>query len=191
MMGRRTLSKRRHDGQPAKGERVGPGLPASVLGNSSGPSQWTGFLLHRAHQAAKVLYETHLAELSLQPHQVGILQLLASNGPMVQARLGDKLQIDKATIVPNLNKLESSGLVVRRTHHEDNRAFVVYLLPAGLQMLKRAEKVNRLVSGRLLAALSTAEKEQLHLLLSKLVSSQPTSDKTVTHGSSALRHNQA
>ena len=65
---------------------------------------------------------------------------------MVQARLGDRLGVDKAAIVPNLNGLESSGLVERRNHLEDDRAFVVYLLPAGLQMLKRAEKVNRLVS---------------------------------------------
>ena len=173
-MRRRTLPKKRNDAQPAKALSLALRLPEKpVRENSSGPLQWTGFLLHQAHEAAKELYDTHLSELGLRPHQVGILQLLAANGPMVQARLGDRLGVDKAAIVPNLNRLESSGLVERRNHPEDDRAFVVFLLPAGLRMLNRAEKVNKLVSERLLAALSTSEKEQLHLLLRKLVSSHP------------------
>jgi DNA-binding MarR family transcriptional regulator len=101
---------------------------------------------------------------------VGILQLLAG-GPLVQARLGELLGIEKAAMVPFLDQLEAQLLVERRPHPDDGRAFAVYLKPHGISRLREAEAINQEASEELFAALSDAERRSLHGILSKMVCS--------------------
>lgn len=134
-------------------------------------SCWTGFVLHWVADLGEQFFTNTVAPLGLRPNQVVILQLLASEGPIVQARLSDKLRVDKATMVNLLNELESQGLIERQPHRCDRRAFEVHILEAGLQRLQEAEKVSIAATKHFFGALTLTEQQTLHNLLSRLATS--------------------
>lgn len=134
-------------------------------------SCWTGFVLHWVADLGEQFFTNTVAPLGLRPNQVVILQLLASEGPIVQARLSDKLRVDKATMVTLLNELESQGLIERQPHRCDRRAFEVHILEAGLQRLQEAEKVSIAATKHFFGALTPTEQQTLHDLLSRLATS--------------------
>ncbi|MBB5378106.1 DNA-binding MarR family transcriptional regulator [Deinococcus metalli] len=119
------------------------------------------------------LYATGMAAIGLQPPHVAILQILADEGPMNQNRLAARTRIDKAPLVGHLNVLETSGLVERRPHPTDRRAFEVHLTLTGRDKLAQAERVNADVTDRFFAPLAPDERRTLHALLTRLASSHP------------------
>lgn len=129
------------------------------------------FMLFHVTELAGQMYAQAMTTIQLKPQQVGILQLLENEGPMVQARLSDYLSADKAKMVGLLNDLESQGLVARRPNPHDKRSFLVHLLDTGRDRLKEAAKVNDLVNEQFFADLSQDERANLHQLLARLASS--------------------
>lgn len=161
---------RRRD-RPTKHSKKLPGEAPHDKPSSPVVFRWTGFLLHRVHEISRELYETRMAEMDLRPHQVGILQVLAAEGPTVQARIADKLRIDKAALVHNINGLEDAGLVERKNHPDDGRSFIVHLKTKGILRVQEAEKMNAKISDELFQALSASERGTLRALLTKIVNS--------------------
>jgi DNA-binding MarR family transcriptional regulator len=131
-------------------------------------SQSTGFVLHWVSKLAEQIYTNAVATIGLRPYQVAILQMLEAEGAMVQARLSDRLHIDKATMVTLLNELEQQRLVERRPHPSDRRAFEIHLLEAGQQRVREAEQVSVVATKQFFSALSPIEQQTLHELLSRL-----------------------
>lgn len=131
-------------------------------------SQWTGFALGWVSGLGLQFYEAALAPLHLRAGQLAILTLLDNEGAVVQARLSERLQIDKATMVSLLNDLEQQGLIERRPHPSDRRAFEVHLLEPGQQRIKQAEHVSAVATKRFFGVLTAVEQQTLHTLLSRL-----------------------
>lgn len=131
-------------------------------------SRWTGFVLCWVANLGSQFYETAIAPLQLVPGQLAILTLLESDGAIVQARLGKRLRIDKATMVGLLNDLEQQGLVERRPHAHDRRAFEIHLLDLGRQRIQAAEEVSIAAMKQFFGALSEDEQQTLHSLLVRL-----------------------
>ncbi|BDP43845.1 hypothetical protein DAETH_38140 (plasmid) [Deinococcus aetherius] len=139
-------------------------LPASL-------ARWTGYALFWVTDLAGQLYAAGMARIGLQPPHVAILQILSDEGPMNQNRLAKRTRIDKAPLVGLLNALETQGLVERRPHPSDRRAFAVHLTQAGTAKLAAAEEVNAEVTARFFAPLVPAERQTLHDLLTRLATS--------------------
>lgn len=131
-------------------------------------SHWTGFVLHWVTELGAQFYTHAMAPLKLSPLQVGILQLLAGEGSMVQARLGEKLRVDKATMVNLLNDLEEQDLIERRPHPSDGRAYEVHLLNAGEQRIQEAERASIEANKQFFAALTPEEQRTLNELLKRI-----------------------
>jgi MarR family transcriptional regulator, lower aerobic nicotinate degradation pathway regulator len=135
------------------------------------PGAPTGFLLSWVAAGAGRAYDAGLAELDLDAHSVGVLELLA-DAPVVQARLSEQLGVFKPQMVPLVNRLQERGLVVRRPHPNDRRAVLVHLLDDGREMLDRATEVGRRVSADVFAPLTAMQRaafdEALGLLAAHL-----------------------
>lgn len=140
---------------------------------------WTGFVLHWVTELGSQFYARAMAPLNLRPLQVGILQLLAGEGAMVQARLGEKLRVDKATMVTLLNDLEVQGLIERRPHASDRRAYEIHLLEAGKQRLQTAEELSIEAAQQFFSTLTHQEQQTLNELLRRVATSN-VSRKAIT-----------
>lgn len=157
--------KRRMEG-PERGRGVQPDV--AKVGGPPSLEVWTGHLLHWVSQQARDRYMDALNGLHLSPLQVGILQLLAVEGPFVQARLGERLRMDKGALSREVANLVDQRLVMRQPHGGDRRASVVVLCVKGQERLVEAERVNAAVTQEFFAPLTDGEIAHLHVLLRRL-----------------------
>lgn len=127
------------------------------------------FLLFRASAKSIALANQMLAELALNARQVGILTLVTEWEPMTQKDLGDVLGIDRTTMVALLDDLEEKGYAARQRHPHDRRAFLVHPTEAGRRAKVAAVRILDEQQRQFLAPLGVAEREQLAVLLKRLL----------------------
>jgi DNA-binding MarR family transcriptional regulator len=139
--------------------------------NENGPpaelARWTGFLLAWVAASGGVHYERALDSVGLTAQQLGVLVLLR-DGPLVQARLSERLNVFKPVMVTLVNELEAMGLVARRAHPSDRRAVLVHLLPAGTRRIREAERVSERASEEFFAPLTARQRQTFHHLRTTL-----------------------
>jgi DNA-binding MarR family transcriptional regulator len=110
--------------------------------------------------------------VGLEPRQFGLLRLLADAEGHSQRALGETLRIPPNRMVTLVDALERKGLIERRTHPEDRRAYAVSLTAAGSAALETAFKAAFAVEAEICAPLSAEERTQLLGLLTKLAQAQ-------------------
>ena len=137
-------------------------LPASLI-------PFTGFLLNKAAQQAREMFEDSIAPLNIRAKHFGLLSLLNETGPISQQVAGARLRVDRTTMVFLLDEMERLKLVVRRRHPTDRRAHAVCLTSKGKQVRKKALKIARSVHERLTCPLSKHERATLNALLQALL----------------------
>ncbi|MFG1826821.1 MarR family winged helix-turn-helix transcriptional regulator [Microbispora bryophytorum] len=130
------------------------------------------FLLGRLYMRALDLEARRLEALGVTVKQQAVLALLADEGPMTQQHLGQRLGIDRTTVVTVVDGLEQARLVERRRSPADRRAYLLTLTPDGV---RAGEQGHGLVSGaeaELLGALGEDERRTLTELLGRAVQGQ-------------------
>jgi DNA-binding MarR family transcriptional regulator len=131
------------------------------------------FLLYRAAEASHALANQMLAEVGLSARQAGILTMVTELEPMTQRALGDALRVDRTTMVVLIDDLEERGLVVRKRHPRDRRAFLVCPTDAGRAAKAAAIRILDDQQRRFLAPLSQEERAQLGEFLKRLHTAAP------------------
>ncbi|GGW68981.1 MarR family winged helix-turn-helix transcriptional regulator [Streptomyces xantholiticus] len=143
---------------------------------SEGPpealTRWTGFLLNWVAAHAREAYEQVVAQVGLKPQHLGVLTQI-QHGPMIQARLSDRLRVFKPVMVTLVNELEAMGLAERRPHASDRRAMEVHILPAGLDKVREVDRLSEQASAEFFSPLTSKEQQSLHGLLTKLAKDGP------------------
>jgi DNA-binding MarR family transcriptional regulator len=98
-----------------------------------------------------------------------MLALLTDTDGLTQQQIAEQLRIHRNVMVGLVDELEAKGLAERRRHPTDRRAYTVHLLPAGRELLARADRVfDAFEDDDLLAALTTAERRTLTDLLHRV-----------------------
>jgi DNA-binding MarR family transcriptional regulator len=110
-----------------------------------------------------------LAELRLNARQAGILTMVTERKPMTQKDLADALGIDRTTMVALLDDLEEKGYAARQRHPHDRRAFFVHPTEAGRHAQAAAVRTLDEQQRQFLAPLTAGEREQLAVLLKRLL----------------------
>jgi DNA-binding MarR family transcriptional regulator len=144
------------------------------------------FLLYRAAEASHALANQMLAEVGLAARQAGILTMVSELEPMTQKALADALGIDRTTMVALIDDLEEQGLVARKRHPRDRRAFLICPTDAGRAAKKAAVAILDEQQRRFLAPLTQEERTHLGELLTRLHASAPAGARQPTP--SAARH---
>jgi DNA-binding MarR family transcriptional regulator len=132
-------------------------------------ARWTGNLLYLVTNMGARYYAEVVAPLGLNPYQVAVLQVLADEGAMRQARLTDRTGIDKATMVGVLNDLERQKLIERHPSPTHKRAFDIYLTAQGNTQVQRVEQVSQHAEEQFYKVLSPLERQTLRALLLRLI----------------------
>ncbi len=136
-------------------------LPASL-------SVWTGYLLSRAAQQCRDYFDGLVEPLGIKGKHFGVLTVLGEEKPLAQIEIGERLGVDRNTMVLLLDDLQRQGLVTRRRDPRDRRAHLVELTDAGRAVLVQATEMARRTNEEVLSPLSCDERTQLHTLLSRL-----------------------
>ena len=95
-----------------------------------------GYNLRRAQIALWRDFNRTVREDDVRPGIFSLLVLIDANPGIAQIDLANQLDIDKATIVGLIRRMERQNWVTRKTSTEDRRRQGVYMTPEGRQALK-------------------------------------------------------
>jgi DNA-binding MarR family transcriptional regulator len=86
------------------------------------------------HLAARTMIESILREYGLGPTQWQVLYQLVNDGPTIQRDLGQKLNIERATLSAIVGTLVRKGLVDQVPDSVDQRQRVLRITAAGMKL---------------------------------------------------------
>jgi DNA-binding MarR family transcriptional regulator len=133
-------------------------------------------LLKHARQALAELTGPALTPFGIDGRGLAVLTVLAGPAPSSQQQAGERLGVDRTTMVALIDGLEGKGLVARAPHPADRRRNVVHLTPAGRDTLERATVASWDAERRFLAPLTEAQADTLRGLLRALIGPASPSD---------------
>ena len=99
-----------------------------------------GFHLRMAHGAVYRHFTETFSELDLTQKQVSALWLIEDHPDIAQADIGRLLQMDRATVMAIVNRLQKRGFVERGDVKEDRRRQTLHLTEAGREALVSARE---------------------------------------------------
>jgi DNA-binding MarR family transcriptional regulator len=109
-----------------------------------------------------------LEPIGLKSRQYSVLSVLTYLGPWSQLGVGQKLRIDRATMVGIIDDLERHGWVERQRNQEDRRNYDLKVTKAGHLAIRKAEAAVTEIENQLFAPLSATERAQMHDMISSL-----------------------
>jgi DNA-binding MarR family transcriptional regulator len=127
-----------------------------------------GFLLHDAARLLKRDFERRARSLGLTRAQWQTLFHLARNEGCNQAALADVLDVEPITLARVLDRLESTGLIERRTDPTDRRARLLFLGPDAAPLLEQLRSLGAQTREVALAGISDDDREQLTDLIGRI-----------------------
>src|SRR2546423_6833972 len=132
--------------------------------------------LSPAHEAQKFFFElgmvqrmktgAKLAELGLTFSQAHALRLLDPDQPKPMSALAERLFCDASNVTGIADRLESRGLIERRSTEGDRRVKALVLTPAGVELRDRAYEIMSEPPAPI-AALSAADQPALRDILGR------------------------
>jgi DNA-binding MarR family transcriptional regulator len=90
-------------------------------------------------------------------------------GSLSQQAIGERLRIDRTTMVALIDDLERAGYVKRERNPDDRRAYVITLAAAGKRAQARAEEAVDAHALEFFGKLYEDERQELHRLLARLI----------------------
>ncbi|MGE3991551.1 MarR family winged helix-turn-helix transcriptional regulator [Pseudorhodoplanes sp.] len=124
-----------------------------------------GFLLHDVARLMRTRFEQNARELGLTRSQWQVLAYLSFNEGIQQGALAELLEIESITLTRMLDKLEALGLVERRQHLRDRRAWQLYLTAKVGPLLQEMKRVGALTRQEALKGISQGDCDRLIRLL--------------------------
>lgn len=109
-----------------------------------------------------------LKPFGVGPRTYAVLMALSADDGQSQRELSERLGIHRNAMVAVVDGLEAMGLVARKPHPSDRRAFAVTLTDAGRALLPSLDAQGRAQEDRLTETLSAADRTALLRLLQKV-----------------------
>jgi DNA-binding MarR family transcriptional regulator len=128
-----------------------------------------GFVLNKAARQLHAMFTESLEPLGIKPQHYAVLVLLDASGPLSQQAIGQRLYIDRTTMVHIVDDLEKRGLAVRAKNPADRRKHAVSITEPARKVVAEAGRMADSVQEQYLAPLSQNERRQLLQLLKRLL----------------------
>jgi DNA-binding MarR family transcriptional regulator len=142
-------------------------------------SLWTiaGFNLRMLDLRMMKSYSERIAETALTPAAATVVLVVDSNPGVSLGKLADALLIKRPNMTKLVKRLESSGLIRRRTALDDKRSISVVLTATGQRQAKRLRALQDVQDTFALAALSHAERFQLMMFIARVLETLDAEDR--------------
>lgn len=127
--------------------------------------------LRRATQAFAAVWQQHVPELT--PPQYAVLFVLAEHGELDQTALGELASIDRSTLTPLLDRLESRGLITKTVDPANRRRRLSELTEAGRQAFSQARDQTTAIHRWVTDTIGESRAAQLNELLRALGDAAP------------------
>ena len=118
-------------------------------------------LLRRAWYGLNQAFRRRIAHLGITPDQFTVLRTLLECDPsgVTQRDLAQLMSSDPNTVASLLERMESSGLVLRKPHEKDRRAHRIQLAAAGKRKYAAAREIAMALQGEVLSVLPESARE--------------------------------
>ena len=126
------------------------------------------FLLSQlgSHMAGE--FQRHMADSNVQPRAYAVLMALATSNGQSQRQLSARLGIHRNVMVSTIDALEADGLVQRKPHPDDRRAFAITLTGRARRLLPQLDRAARTLEDAVTKQLSKQERDVLRDLLQRV-----------------------
>lgn len=126
------------------------------------------YQLSRASRAGARYWQKRVAQFGVTSTQALLLLFLLEEDQIASKDLGDKSELDSATLTGLLDRLAKAGLVERRDNPNDRRAILVCLTNTGRDTARRILNIVEDENQAFLSKLTYEEGLILRSLLKKL-----------------------
>lgn len=126
-------------------------------------------LTNQAALTANRIVDRALAQAGIRRYHYALLAALQEGGPASQADLGRRTGIDRSDMVATVNDLAERQLLERAPDPGDRRRNIVTITAAGLSQLDDLDQLLAAAQDEFLAPLSATDRQQLIVLLTRLV----------------------
>jgi len=154
---------RRASGEPVRVPETGG--PAEALGDLG---TILGFHIRLAHGAVYRHFAETFAALDLTQKQVSVLWLVEEQPGIAQVELGQHLQMDRATTMTIVNRLQARGYLRRERSASDRRRQALFLNETGALALAEAKRCVAEHEAWLKARFTGEEIEKLVEMLARI-----------------------
>ena len=140
----------------------GLGVPPLSIGPQEGPlAHSLIFSLRRVQLALLRGGLRGLSEGRVGPAEFGVLSLCAAHPGIAQVQIAAALDVDKASVVGLVDRLEALGWLIRRRSVKDRRRHGLHLTGEGVRALQQLQQQASEVEARVRARFSDTEWQQL------------------------------
>jgi DNA-binding MarR family transcriptional regulator len=122
-------------------------------------AQLPGYALKRAAAAMMAELASRLAGLDLRVSDASVLILADAHDNATSSQIGNVLDIQRANMVPLLNRLEAAGLITREPIDRKSMAIILTLL--GRERLSEVKKITAEFEADLIARVPEEHREHL------------------------------
>jgi DNA-binding MarR family transcriptional regulator len=126
------------------------------------------FLLGKAYQQVQQAAKQRLAPHGVTPVQYALLRVLWERDGQTGAELGERLQLDSATITGLLDRLERAELIERRADPGDRRVNRIFATGRARALQPQLDREMDALNASFLAALDPEEQGRLKAQLAGL-----------------------
>ncbi|MCI0747921.1 MAG: MarR family winged helix-turn-helix transcriptional regulator [Verrucomicrobia subdivision 3 bacterium] len=124
-------------------------------------------LLRRAWFCLNQAFRRRIASLEITPDQFTVMRTLLENEGITQRQLTHLISSDPNTIASLLERMETAGLIERKTHERDRRAHSLRLRATGQKKYEQARAIAIDLQSQVLQVLPDNKREEFleHLAL--------------------------
>ena len=127
-----------------------------------------GYNARRAALAVIEVFLERMAVYRLRPVDFSVLSLVVHNAGITSRQLCSALGILPPNLVSLVAALEKRGLIERMPHPRDGRATGLHVTPAGMKLMRQAERTAAELEAEVAKRLTATEQRTLLRLLRKV-----------------------
>lgn len=127
-----------------------------------------GLLLIDTGRLLRKRFEQNVRGTGLTRAQWQVLKEIYVQEGLTQGALAELLEVEPITVGRLVDRLEQAGLIERRPHPTDRRAWSLYLLPAAHPLLETLKVIAAETRAELLQDMSDAEIDEAMRLFAKM-----------------------
>lgn len=125
-------------------------------------------VLAKAYKAMATFVEQRVSKEGLGLSDFMVLEVLLHKGPLTISAIGEKVLLANASMTSAIDRLETKGLVVRRSSKEDRRIRRIELTAKGKTFIAEIYRRHKAEIESLMGGLSPEEYTVLHGTLKKI-----------------------